>query len=540
MKWSKVMVVLLPLGMVGSLLYGCSTKDRPLGAGGEGSVTPNSETCTEEGTQRDCHQMVSIQDGVKSCLHATQICSGGRWGACGAAGGTIEATNVGIGMESLAPPTKEELEERAGQLKLLTHEGGSPDAAACANPCDPACEGYDIDAGVALDASADVNSVVGLPSTPPGFQDKLLRDKANSWGSDCERWDTGNNMTGWVHSACQVDYYCARHTSGPNVGNCVQFTEGPNETHAGKNNATNAGGVVCADAFPDLTISNPCLLGGAAIIPVCNRGAAAIPAGTAIKVSEENSTLTTPTAPTLKATPAAGAEMAACPTYSSNVCSVTLTAPLNPGFCVRFNGSTNCASALNGNKSLYVNSDKSIRECVIQPKVLGPPISQHGPTAEQVQQYGCANNYSAFNFSQLPNCTPTFLPRTITETFAAQCQPGQIVQWGKLAWSAVTPSTSEILFEVRTRTNSTDGAVGPWSPWVQGGLAKQLVTPVDPPNCPMAGPLPCPKDLYVPLGLPAANQEQLEIRITLRPDLTGLIPPVLNNYKVAYSCKDYE
>lgn len=536
MKWSKILVVLLPLGMVGSALYGCSAKDRPQSASGEGTVELDGNACTQEGSQRDCHQLVAVQDGVKSCLHATQTCIGGRWGACGAGGGTLEATNIGVGLENVEDPAA----PTSAQIKPLAYDGGSPSAAACANPCDPGCEGYDVDAGATLDASLDVNSVVGMPSTPPGFIDKLLRDKANSWGADCERWDTGNSETGWVHSACQVDHYCSRHTGGGNVGNCVQFTEGPNETHAGKLGSTYAGGVECADAFPDLTIGNPCRLGGAAVVPVCNRGAAPVPAGATIRVSEENSSLTTPTAPTLKATPAAGAEMAACPTHSSNICSITLAAPLNPGFCVRFDSSTACAGALNGNKSLYVNADKAIRECVIQPRVLGPPTSSHGPTVEQARQYGCANNYSAFNFSQLPNCNVTFAPKTISESFAAECQPGQRVRWGKLAWNASTPSSSEIIFEVRTREPFSDGGFGAWSPWVQVGEAQQLPVAVDPQNCTMGGPSPCPKDLYTPLGLVAAHQSALEIRITLRPDVTGLIRPTLNNYKLAYSCVDYE
>ena len=529
MKWSKLAAVLVPFGGLFTLLYGCSTKEKP-GAGGETTVGPNGEEfCATEGDTRECHQLVSVQEGVKSCLHGVQVCSGGHWTGCGG-NGTIEATNVGVGVADLVGLTDEEVRIKAGS--------GTKDAGACSNPCDPYCRGYDEDAGIKLDASILPDAVVGLQATPPGFVDKLLRDKANSWGKDCERWDTGNSETGWVHSACQSDYYCARHVSGGGTeGDCVQFSEGPNETHAGKLGGTTNGGVECADAYPDLTLGTPCGLAGQIIVPVCNRGAAPVPAGTTIKVSEENSSLTTPTAPTLKATPAAGAEMAACPTHASNICNVTLAVPLNPGSCVRFS-SLSCAGPLNGNKSLYVNADKSIRECVIQPRVLGPPVSAHGPTVEQARQYGCANNYTAFNSSQVPACLVSFAPKTIVVPYQPTCAPDERVQWGKLAWNASTPSTSEITFEVRVRDRFSDGGFSAWSPWVLVGDAKQLPPPAkDPAVCPMGGPSPCPKDLYAPLGgPPQARYPELELRITLNPDITGLIAPTLYDYKLAYSC----
>lgn len=531
MKWWKLAAVLVPFCGVFTLLYGCSTKDRP-GVGGDTTVGPNGEEiCTTEGAQRECHQLVGVQDGVKSCLHGVQVCTAGRWSGCGG-NGTIEATNVGIGVSNLAGLTEEEIKIKAGS--------GTADAQACSNPCDPYCRGYDEDAGpLQLDAALKLDAVVGLNSTPPGFVDKLLRDKANSWGADCERWDTGNSATGWVHSACQSDYYCSRHVDNAStVGNCVQFKEGPNETHAAKLAGTTNGAVECADSYPDLTLGTPCGLLGQVIVPICNRGSAPVPGGTTIRVSEEVSSLTTPTAPTLKASPTAGAEMAACPTFSSNVCSVTLAAPLLPGACIRFSGAVSCAGALNGNKSLYVNSDKSIRECVIQPRVLGPPVSAHSPAGEQARQYGCANNYTAFNTSQIPTCIVSFDPKTLVVPYSPSCAPDERVQWGKLAWNASTPSSSEIKFEVRVRDRYVDGGFGPWSAWVLVGDAKQLPPPArDPAVCPMSGPAPCPKDLYAPLGgIPQARYADLELRITMNPDITGLIAPTLYDYKLAYSC----
>ena len=526
-RWTRFAVVALPLGGILALLYGCGTSSRPAAAG-DGTIQPNDGTCSSDGQQRPCYELLAVQSGVRSCLQGTQTCRGGVWSACGG-DGTIEAKNVGIGVDHL-------VDLSAGEIKLLNVGSGLPDAAACANKCNPDCRGYDEDAGITLDASLQLDAVTGTAATPPGFVDKLLRDKSHAWGADCERWDTGNNETGWVHSACQTDYYCQRHSIGTD-GQCVQFAEGPDETHLGKLGGTTNGGVECATMAPDLTLGTPCGLAGSIIVPICNRGSAPVAAGAVIKVSEESSALTTPTTPTLGLSPDAATPMLDCPTFSTNICAVTLAAPLAPGECIRFSGSVSCAGALNGNKSLYVNADKAITECIIQPRVLGPPISQHGPTCEQKQQYGCANNYTAFNASQVPACKTLFEPKVLIIPYAPSCEVGEKLQWGKLGWNASLPSSSEITFDVRVRERLTDGGTGAWTAWIPVGDAMVLPLLKDPALCPITGPAPCPKDLYVPLGgIPRARFGDLELRISMYPDATGLVAPTLIDYTLLYSC----
>jgi hypothetical protein len=328
---------------------------------------------------------------------------------------------------------------------------------------------------------------------------------------------------------------------GINEGDCVQFAEGPLETHAGKLGSTFSGGVECLNVAPDLTLGTPCGLAGSIIVPVCNRGSGTVAAGTVIKVSEEGPSVVTPDAPTLKASPLAdgGAPMAACPTFSSNICNVTVPAGgLKPGDCLRFSGAIACAGALNGNKALYVNADKSINECIIQPRVLGPPISAHGPTVEQPLQYGCANNYTAFNSSQVPACKVLLAPKIVTFPYNPSCNVGEVLQWGKLAWSASLPLDSEIKWEVRVRDRLEDGGTGAWTAWIQVGDAKILPLPAkDPAVCAMGGPSPCPKDIFAPLGgLPTARFEDLELRVSMYPDTTGALGPTLFDYKLLYSC----
>ena len=519
--------------LVASLLYGCSS-ERPEASNSSGPLpTPGSaDGCSVEDQVKECYVLVSVNDGVKSCLSATQRCRGGVWSACGAAGGTISGTNIGLGAENLTSPTAE------GLIQTRTHlAAGRADASACANPCDPGCLGYDEDAGaLTTDASLD-SAGAGLVATPSGFVDKLLRDKNNGYGKDCERWETDTNSTGHVHSACQGDYYCSRH-AGSTDGNCVQFGEGPTETHVGKLAGTTNGAVSCRDSYPDLTVGVPCGLAGQIIVPICNRGAAALASGTAITIAEGN--LVTPTAPTNTSIPVlADPTSPGCPSLAV-ACTVTTTAALAPGSCTRVNLS---ACGFNGNKGIYVNANRAIRECVIRTHILGPPTSSHGPTSEQNDQYGCANNYSAFNASQLPACIVTQAPKTVTLPYNGACSPGQIPQWGQLAWNATTPSTTSIGFDVRTRARVADGGFGPWSPWATVGNAKQSSSPPDDPQvCAMGGPSPCPKNLYAPLasagGPTAVRGEQLELRVNLNP--VGSVGPTLLAYYLAYTCVDSE
>lgn len=537
-RWKKIVAVVAPFVSIAAILYGCSS-DRPDATNGSGPQPSNGgDSCQTEGAVRDCHAAVSVDNGVRTCMHGTQVCTNGRWSACGSTGeSTLESRVLG-----LSPPPESEGDGVRPQTHL---SAGDPDARACTlNPCTPDCRGYDEDAGpLSTDASLKLDAVVGTAATPPGFVDKLLRDKRNGWGADCERWETGNNETGHVHSACQSDYYCQRHASGGTEGNCAQFREGPNETHAGKLGGTTNGGVECLDAYPDLTLGTPCGLAGAIITPICNRGAAPVPAGTVITVAEEGPSPLTPTAPTNTGVATAAAPMLGCPTFTVD-CNITLPAPLEPGSCFRFSSAQCSGGGFNGNGSLYVNANAGVRECIIQPRVLGPPTSSHGPTVEQQLQYGCANNWTGFNASQVPACVVNHEPKIVTYTYNGVCPLGKVPQWSKLGWSSSTPLTTSIVFEVRVRSRAPDGGFGPWGPWVVAGRAKQSTAPPDDPqNCPMNGPAPCPKDLFAPLsdagasGL-ASRGEELELRITLNPVLaTG---PTLYSYNVSYACVSVE
>lgn len=128
--WGKKLAVALArFTLISAILYGCSSEARP-GASDVGQVDPNrfdQGACSNEGDQRACYELLSVQAGVRSCLQGKQTCHGGRWSVC--AGGTIAATSVGTSLSALS----------AGHVKVLTAS-----ANVCVdNPCNPNCRVYD-------------------------------------------------------------------------------------------------------------------------------------------------------------------------------------------------------------------------------------------------------------------------------------------------------------------------------------------------------------------------------------------------------------
>ena len=546
------MGVLLPLAIAGGLVYGCSS-DRPDGATPGSALPPPSgdESCVA-GQTRPCHALISITNGVKSCFAGVQTCGANtRWEACGAGEGTIEATNVGLGVADMIDPTEQD-------IKIRTHIAfGLADAAACANPCNPGCLGYDEDAGaLTVDASQLLDAKVPNALVPPGQRSDVYHDKTY-WGSDCEKWNTGNAGTGQASAACHGDTYCVKHNGSTNERECVPFQDG--ETQNAKA-TTSSNAISCRDPRPDVTIGLPCQATSPSsyiAVPVCNRGTAPIAAGQTITVSVGNSSLLpgqhTPRPAADAGTADAGSGMAAC-YLGANDCSITLTAPLNPGSCIRFADTVNCLSTLNGTKTLYANANRSIQECTFKSHITTDNPSTHSSDGEQVDQYGCQNNWATFNASQAPACPIIAVPKTVIFNYAGTCLPGQKVKWGTLAWNASTPGLSagdrsDIKFEVATAPKLVDGGTGPYSAYVQIADARwpyNVSNSADPAICNMnatcspagCNPALCPRPFGAILGAPADTNEQLRLRVTLTPSNANL--PVLFSYFLNYTCVDVE
>ncbi len=135
---------------------------------------------------------------------------------------------------------------------------------------------------------------------------------------------------------------------------------------------------------------------------------------------------------------------------------------------------------------------------------------------------------SEINF--VAGCPITYQPVTYTQIYQGACPAGTHVQWGYFAYNTLTPSDSNIVFEARTATTAA-GLAPP-----NTSLATAKASP-DTQVCPIAGPSPCPVDLYAKLGgPPKATNEFLEIVANMNPSTDKKAAPTLNSWELTYSC----
>lgn len=125
-------------------------------------------------------------------------------------------------------------------------------------------------------------------------------------------------------------------------------------------------------------------------------------------------------------------------------------------------------------------------------------------------------------------------PFVYKEVYQGVCPAGKGVQWGFMAYNSITPLDSNIVFE--GHTSATNGPfTDPLKP-----LATAQAAP-DTQVCPMAGPPPCPVNLFQQLGgIPEATTEYLEVVATFNPSSNQAASPQLNNWQITYSCIDTE
>ncbi|MRG93943.1 vWA domain-containing protein [Polyangium spumosum] len=131
-------------------------------------------------------------------------------------------------------------------------------------------------------------------------------------------------------------------------------------------------------------------------------------------------------------------------------------------------------------------------------------------------------------------CPGSYDPATYTHVYQATCPTGTKVQWGWFAYDTVTPGDSNVIFAARTAT-AADQLSGAFTT-----LATARATPADTQLCTMAGPAPCPIDVYTKLDLPGARQEFLEFSVTFNPTTNKGAAPTLNGWEITYSCVDSE
>jgi hypothetical protein len=132
-------------------------------------------------------------------------------------------------------------------------------------------------------------------------------------------------------------------------------------------------------------------------------------------------------------------------------------------------------------------------------------------------------------------CPGAYEPSTYTHVYQAKCPAGTRVQWGFLAYDTVTPGNSSVIFSARTATTNAGLAAASYT-----SLATAQVAPTDTQICSMAGPSPCPVDLYTKLNLPAAQQEFLQLSIAMNPTSDKASAPVVKSWDLTYSCPPSE
>lgn len=163
MRIAKVVVTLGALAGLTGAFFGCGTS-RPNAANGDGTFNGTNEACSSPGTTRECHYIVSQDANVRTCAVGSQTCLNGFWGGCGPNG-------------SNAPSLLQSMNTSAatnGGLTLLNVNPVSDGGPACANPCDPACSGYNEacspDAGTDGGTSFPPTAYPACESFPMGTQ----------------------------------------------------------------------------------------------------------------------------------------------------------------------------------------------------------------------------------------------------------------------------------------------------------------------------------------------------------------------------------
>ncbi len=563
MKLPWLFVVSALLGVAAFVAYGCGTDKlgSPESAGLGNTPTGTGAGGCSDGQTRDCHRLIGEHGGVRSCANGTQTCKAGAWSECGGANQSISTLALPPGAHFLggAAPA-------AGGLHALSLSSPSPDAGICAsNPCDAYCMGFDeCDGGASCTLVAEGGpppNFAGNPGNggiPAGQESNLFQD--DTYGSlidNCAR----NPM----FSHCQADTYCwpdrdmfsgantiIDETTPPNIppgnnANCTHFTQGNHYTAATCPGVDLTVQIACAATG---TIP-PSVPAGNSVVPICNRGNAAMPATTGVGLTF------------VASAGAAGLPRdvppAACFTSTTADCTVDLPA-LAPGECYPVDIAATTCGSKSGLNYYSVNQNSAVAECGLDNPYLRTP---------QATQLGCADNWSGANFSSVPNCTsygaPSAGTATSSQTYTAVCSnPSTAPQWTLLTYdtggAATVFSNASGSGSLIIKASTATALGGPYGTVVtvvdacdsaKANCVAAVSPPVgDPGQCLMTGPATCPsipdaggpagpccpKSLFTALGATEANNAYLKLDFTANTTPDGAKSPTLKTWSVAYSC----
>jgi len=131
-------------------------------------------------------------------------------------------------------------------------------------------------------------------------------------------------------------------------------------------------------------------------------------------------------------------------------------------------------------------------------------------------------------------CPGAYEPATFTYQYEAECPAGTKTQWGYLAYDTLTAADTNVVWKARTADTVADLGNASYTT-----LATAKAMP-DTQVCPMAGPAPCPIDLYNEFGPVESRRSYLELSITLNPATDKSAAAKVNGWDLTYSCPPTE
>lgn len=125
----------------------------------------------------------------------------------------------------------------------------------------------------------------------------------------------------------------------------------------------------------------------------------------------------------------------------------------------------------------------------------------------------------------------TFTSRRISEVYESECAEDTEVQWSFLTYVAATPSDSNVQFRLRAADTEAELTSASYL-----DVATARSSP-DTQVCSLAGPSPCPIDLFSALDtLRLSHEKFVELEVTLNPTSNGEQAATIQNWELTYSC----
>ncbi len=126
---------------------------------------------------------------------------------------------------------------------------------------------------------------------------------------------------------------------------------------------------------------------------------------------------------------------------------------------------------------------------------------------------------------------PCLVPSVSTRTYEGDCDEDMRVQWGFLTYAVTTPADSRVQFRIRSAETAPElnGAS-----WIELATAEAAS---DTQLCTLAGPVPCPIDLYVMLGgSPRAHHTFAEVEVTETPTSDRTQRASVQSWQLSFFC----